>query len=161
MLKPRTPEELLIFCRETLRLDFPVDPIHGGNPPESTGAEKRLRKRKPPGGVHDETRSHSEDVPRVDDSTVAADVAEAVLAWGRPFRSIETGWRAAAAGGSYAVASRCHPEVPHVPTLLLCSAGGFLKGKPNPMLRPRNFGQPFASDVGVQDIKWLKDQWSA
>lgn len=180
MLKPRTAEELLFFCRETLRLEFPVDPINidgGGSSsttptPESTGAGKRRIKRNPPGGNHTTpaTNNRSEDVAiRVDDddltTVVAADVAEAVLAWGHPFRSIETGWTGAAAGGSYAVASGCcrRPgEVPRVSTtVVLCSSasGFFLKGTPNPLLRPGKFGRPFASDVSVQDIKWLKDQW--
>lgn len=95
----------------------------------------------------------------VDESAVAAAIVRVVLAWGSPFRTIETGWRPAAACAGYAIISRFPKPLPRVPTTVLCSARNILRGKPSPLLGPGTFGEPFAGDVTVEDVKWLKGQW--
>ena len=97
----------------------------------------------------------------MDRPAVASDLARAVLAWGPPIREINTTWTAAAVGQGYAVASRFSRPLPRVATLVLCSAPDVLKGKPNPLLGPGTFGEPFSADVTVEDVRWLKDQWDA
>lgn len=218
LLKPRTPEELLTFCRRTLGLEFPSDspaaaaapPV--GNPPENTETDKEeeggTERVTPPrtrgnlggdstsrgstsssaadnnkGKTSDSNSSRSgsrssgsssaaRNTTRqrriIDEAAVAVDVARAVLAWGKPFRNIETAWRAAAAGQSYSVAAAAAaaPSLlpprslpPRVSTLVLCSARKVLKGEPSPFLRPGTVGPPLAVDVTVEDVRWLKDEW--
>ena len=209
LLKPRTPDELLAFCRRNLGLRFPTDPS-----PDHTdvtgGAEKRQSCRNTfnldhaarasgsggggigagadsggagggrvsgtsgggssgggsgggGGGVSNSSSSGSlaRTKKLVDRLAVASDLARAVLAWGPPFREIRTAWRAAAAGQSYAVASQFSRPLPRVTTLVLCSAPDVLKGTPTPLLRPGTFGEPFSTDVTVEDVRWLQDQWEA
>lgn len=194
LLKPRTPEELLTFCRRTLGLEFPSDSPDAadllGKQPEDTGYDKvedGTERITPPtnsnlGGDRRSRGSTSSSTvynkdnssinsrgsstrnkrPRgIDDAAVAVDVARAVLAWGKPFRKIETVWRAAAVGQSYSVVSPLPsvPPPPIVSTLVLCSAREVLKGEPCPFLRPGTVGPPLAVDVTVEDVRLLKDEW--
>eukprot|EP00752_Nemacystus_decipiens_P005628 g5093.t1 len=190
LLKPRTSEELLMFCRRRLRLEFPADP----DPPQTPGAQlggvdRRTGKAKTvemstakstagsgnsgsswapgaarEGGSGSRSRSSSSSVARrgrpwIGDATIAVDVARAVLAWGKPFRNVETPWRAAAAGQSYTVVPPVATPPPRVATFVLCSAREVLKGEPSPFLRPGTIGAPLAVDVTVEDVRWLKDTW--
>ncbi len=180
MLKPRTAEELLVFCRRKLGLEFPSDPPAfprskaGGTGKDNGGAgeirstsstRRGSRSRNGPEArsARKEGSGSSNSVrrvrPRADDSTIAVDVARAVLAWGQPFRNVETGWTAAAAGQSYSVLSPLPRPLPRVSTLVLCSTREVQRGEPNPLLRPGTVGPPLAVDVTVQDVRWLKDLW--
>jgi len=123
LLKPRTAEELLVFCRRHLGLEFPPDPPAsprsktgdagkgGGDAGEIRGASSnppRSRNRNGPEvrSVRKEGSGSRKSVRRVrslaDDSTIAVDVARAVLAWGEPFRSAPRSrwtWRRQTCGG--------------------------------------------------------------
>lgn len=181
LLKPRTPEELLVFCRRNLGLKFPADALTSpgeqlGNadkgkrgtektsPADNTlGGDSSSRPQTPSAGREGSGSSSSNAAPRVrpqiGDSTIAVDVARAVLAWGQPFRNVETAWRAAAAGQSYSVVPPLPRPLPRVSTFVLCSTREVLKGEPSPFLRPGTVGAPLAADVTVEDVRWLKDMW--
>ncbi|CAM9128356.1 unnamed protein product [Scytosiphon promiscuus] len=188
LLQPRTPEELLVFCRRTLGLKFPADPspdpprnsnskpgvlVRETNPRQKTstndnGRGDGGRNSPPPPGTGSKTSSSASSTarlpgvrPRMDDSKIAVDVARAVLAWGRPFRNVETEWRAAAVGQGYALASPLPRALPTQSTVVLCSAREVLKEEPSPFLRPGVVGAPLATDVTVEDVRWLKDQWDS
>lgn len=160
MLQPKTPTELLIFCRQNLRLLLPGEfgPVHPSNDVVGTTTGNTDKRHE---------RDNSISSLGVDDTEAVTDVAKAVLSWGAPFRSIETGWRVAPAAGAFCVVSRAPPccPVPWVDSVVLCSsAKGVLKngkGKMtlSPLLAAGTLGEPFAADFSVEDIRWLKDQW--
>lgn len=190
--KPRTSQELLIFCRRKLGLEFPADPDPPTPPGEQLGdagkgkgngegnngktspgnsalgcssssSPRALRASRDGGGSISISISRSSSArkgrPRICDSTIAVDVARAVLAWGKPFRNVETAWRAASVGQSYSVVPPMPRPLPRVTTFVLCSAREVLKGEPSPFLRPGTVGTPLAVDVTVEDVRWLKDLW--
>lgn len=191
LLKPRTSDELLTFCRRNLGLDFPADPDPPTPPGEQpgdadkgkgTGTGKGKTDKVSPansavgggssssprapsasraGGSSSSSSAARRGRPRIGDSTIAVDVARAVLAWGKPFRRVETAWRAAAAGQSYSVVPPMPRPPPRVATFVLCSAREVLKGEPSPLLRPGAVGAPLAVDVSVEDVRWLQDMWDA
>lgn len=176
MLQPKTPTELLAFCRKKLKACLPGDRagmriderrqrsaissqvIAGTATSESNRGRKSADK--------DETGSVADD-EYIDDAPAAADVARTVLAWGPPFRSISTGWRVAPAPGSFVVvgSSGFNSSAYHTQSscetdcVVLCSAREMLKSEPSPLLAPGTFGAPLASDFAVEDVRWLKDQW--
>lgn len=181
LLKPRTQEELLTFCRRNLGLEFPADPPPlsgeqlGGADQGKGNADNSFtaNSARGGGGVSSGPRAPSAGVeggsssssgrrrrrPRIGDSTIAVDVARAVLAWGKPFRNVETAWSAATAGQSYSVVPPMPSPSPGVRTFVLCSALEVLKGEPSPFLRSGTVGAPLAVDVTVEDVRWLKDVW--
>ncbi|CBN78291.1 expressed unknown protein [Ectocarpus siliculosus] len=186
LLKPRTPDELLVFCRRTLGLEFPADdpPVRrlknddddgGGDTKRtpSTGSRNTagggLRSSKSwsacsrgGGGGGSSSSGDGRARPRVEDATIMVDIARAVLAWGKPFRNVETAWRPAAVGQGYSVmTSRLPGPLPRVSAPVLCSAREVLKGEPSPFLRPGSVGPPLAVDVSVEDVRWLKDEWDS
>lgn len=90
------------------------------------------------------------------------DLARAILAWGKPFRNVETEWRAAAVGQGYSLASPLPRGVPQMQSaIVLCSSREVLKGEPSPFLQPGEVGAPLATDVTVEDLRCLKDQWDS
>lgn len=159
LLQPRTQEELLVFCRKKLGLQLPADlavttlDTDAPSPPQSHIVRKT--------GADGAVVGSSSVADRLDNSAVATELARTVLAWGRPFRSVETTWRSSALGQGYAVISRFPRPVPNVPIVVLCSSDNMLRGKVSPLLGPGTVGEPFAADVTVESIKWLKDQWDA
>ncbi|CAM9722401.1 unnamed protein product [Ectocarpus sp. 8 AP-2014] len=188
LLKPRTPDELLVFCRRTLGLEFPADPParrlendddddgggdtkrtpstgsrnNGGGGPRSSKSWSASGKRGGGGGGGSSSGGDGRVRPRMEDATIMVDIARAVLAWGKPFRNVETAWRPAAVGQGYSVmTSRLPVPLPRVSAPVLCSAREVLKGEPSPFLRPGAVGPPLAVDVSVEDVRWLKDEWDS
>lgn len=157
LLQPKTPTELLKFCRNTLGILLPGD--SPGAPVSRQGVGGAVPNAPTAGGFspHD----------GVDDTAAAAEVAEIVLRWGQPFRKIKTNWRAAPAPGAFVAnssslgssSSRATVARGEVDTVVLSSAQVVLKSQPSPLLAPGTFGTSFASDFTVQDVRWLKDQW--
>lgn len=158
LLLPRTPTELLFFCRKSLGIFLPGDSSRAPTSPQSIGSATP----NPPNADGLSTND-------VDDTAAAAEVAKTVLRWGQPFRSIETTWRVAPAPGAF-VAAAAESSPPNTSwqatvkngeadSVVLCSAQDMSKSKPKPVLAPGKFGAPFASDFSVQDLRWLKDQW--
>lgn len=90
---------------------------------------------------------------------IASDISRAVLAWGAPFREIETVWKPAAIAQGYQVADPFPEPRPCIRAMVLCSTRNLLRGKPSPLLGPATFGEPLSNDVTIEDVRWLKDQW--
>lgn len=132
-MQPKTPMELLVFCRHDLGLSLPGYPIPG----------------------HADPNAHT------DDASTADEVSRAVLSWGAPFRKIETEWKGAASPGAFAVASgSIRPPEPRPDGVVLCSSTNLLRGDPSPVLAPGILGAPFAADFFADDVRWLKSQWT-
>ncbi|CAB1119595.1 unnamed protein product [Ectocarpus sp. CCAP 1310/34] len=187
LLKPRTPDELLVFCRRTLGLEFLADPPArrlqndddddggdtqrtpstgsrntGGGGPRSSKSWSARSKDGGGGGGSSSSGGDGRVRPRMEDPTIMVDIARAVLAWGKPFRNVETAWRPAAVGQGYSfMTSRLPEPTPRVSSPVLCSAREVLKGEPSPFLRPGAVGPPLAVDVSVEDVRWLKDEWDS
>lgn len=148
---PKTPLEVLAFCRQHLGLEFPEDPVISEDALGSTtGAE-----------VGGETGGDVRTKPEVDDSAIATDLASTIISWGPPFRKIEATWKTTIAPSGYSVVSNFGKPPPRVPLVLLCSDSGVLKGKPSPLLGPGVSGKPYSADVSMEDVKWLRDRWAS
>lgn len=141
---PKTPMELLIFCRKNLELNLPGDPVGSGDDKKSTDG--------------DSWRNSADDI---DDERAADDVARMVLSWGAPFRKIDTRWRVPVSSRVLTVASEAtRGDEPLIGNVVLCSSREIARGASHPILEPGTSGPSFTVDFSAEDVRWLKDQWN-